>query len=172
MKSRLTLALVTLSLAACGGSTAADDAGRPADDAAGGAATDAARSDAAGDPGGDTGASGSSLHGCAEADFLDLTAGPPDSRMIMVPRGTNTFDFPCITIRAGQAVMFMWDFAAHPLAAGVAPSETGTGTEPSPIEPQSTGVLYEPVFPTAGDYPFYCTPHHASGMFGVVRVIP
>jgi plastocyanin len=112
------------------------------------------------------------LHGCDEADFVDRTTGPADSRMIMVPRGTNTFDFPCMTIRAGQAVMFMWSFGPHPLAPGVAPGETGEGTEPSPIEPQTMGALYEPVFETPGTYPFYCTSHAAGGMVGVVRVIP
>jgi len=92
--------------------------------------------------------------------------------MIMVPRGTTTFDHPCMTISAGQAVMFMWDFSMHPLVAGVAPGHTGTGTEPSPIVSQTTGELYEPAFPAAGDYPFHCGTHGHGGMYGVVRVLP
>ena len=136
----------------------------------------------AGDPGTDSGTapdSGSTgdaglraLHGCGEADFLDRTAGTDDSRMIMVPRGTTRFDYPCMTIRAGQSVMFMWDFASHPLAPGVAPGQSGTGTEPTPIPVQTTGELTTIAFPTAGDYPYYCSAHHAAGMVGVVRVLP
>lgn len=112
------------------------------------------------------------LHGCGDADFVDRSEGTEDSRMIMVPRGTTRFDFPCMTIRAGQAVMFMWDFASHPLAPGVAPGRTGSGTEPSPIEARTSGTLYTPTFATPGDYPFHCTFHHESDMVGVVRVLP
>jgi plastocyanin len=155
--------VLALALGACSASTPATDAGPVATDAGPTGTDTGASADAGGVP---------ALHGCAEADFIDLRAGTPDDRMIMVPTGTLMFDFPCITISAGQAVMFMWDFALHPLAPGVAPGRTGTGTEPSPIVAQSTGMLYEPVFPTAGDYPFYCTLHHAGAMVGVVRVLP
>lgn len=93
--------------------------------------------------------------------------------MIMVPSGTSLFDQPCITIRAGQSVMFMWDFSAHPLAPGVAPGHPGTSSEPTPIEPRSTGALFTPVFPGPGDYAYYCSTHfHSNAMYGVVRVVP
>lgn len=116
---------------------------------------------------------GPATHDCEEADFLDLTAGSDDSRMIMVPTGTTMFDQPCITIREGQSVMFMWDFSMHPLGAGVAPGHPGTSTEPTPIEPQTSGSLYTALFPSAGDYAFYCETHfHTDAMYGVVRVVP
>ncbi|MBX7191951.1 MAG: hypothetical protein K1X94_07835 [Sandaracinaceae bacterium] len=163
----LVLALLGVVPLGCGGGDATDaSVGRDAPSAPDApSATDAASSSD------DTGAV-AALHGCEEGDFQDLRSGPPDSRMVMVPRGTLTFDNPCITISVGQSVMFMWDFAAHPLAPGVAPGMSGTGTEPSPIEPQSSGALYEPAFPAPGVYPYYCTLHHASGMVGVVRVEP
>lgn len=112
------------------------------------------------------------VHDCAEADFEDLTGGTADDRMIMVPRGTLTFDHPCITIREDQAVMFMWDFAAHPLMAGVAPGHPGESDLPTPITAQTTGALYEVAFPDPGNYAFYCGTHFHSGMYGVVRVVP
>lgn len=161
------MVLFCLALAsACGGTTSGGV------DAGGG--TDANTVDAAavadsGPP--DTGVA-PALHGCAESDFVDVRGGTQDDRMIMVLNGTTTFDYPCMTISAGQSVMFMWDFAMHPLTPGVAPGETGTGTEPSPIQPQSSGVVYTPAFPTAGNYPFYCSNDFASGMMGVVRVLP
>jgi plastocyanin len=92
--------------------------------------------------------------------------------MVMVPPGTFEFDFPCMTIRAGQDVMFMWDFADHPLRSGIAPGETGVGTEPSPIEPQDTGSLYTETFSTPGFYPYFCEAHSDLAMFGVIRVVP
>jgi plastocyanin len=154
-----------LSLAACDGSTPPDG------DAGGGGGDSGAVVDSGAEA--DAPSSGPATHDCEEADFVDLTAGDADSRMIMVPSGTSTFDQPCITIRAGQSVMFMWDFAAHPLEAGVAPGHPGESTEPTPIEPQTTGSLYTVAFPTAGDYAYYCTVHfHSTGMYGVVRVVP
>lgn len=162
MSRRFALVLA-LSLAGCTNSSPGTDAGTPATDS-GTPGTDA--------PAEIDGGGVVAVHDCDEADFVDLTGGTPDDRMIMVPRGTFTFDNPCITISAGQAVMFMWDFAMHPLQPGVAPGHPGTSTEPTPIVAQTSGALYEVTFPTAGDYAFYCGMHYHSGMYGVVRVVP
>ena len=159
--SRLLALPLVLALAACGGTTGGTDSGPPGTDAP--ATADAPAENDAGSM---------ATHGCEEADFVDRRSGSPSSRMIMVPRGTFSFDFPCMTISAGQAVMFMWDFSLHPLAPGVAPGLPGTGTEPSPIVAQTSGALYEPTFTTPGDYPFHCATHFGSGMVGVVRVVP
>ena len=142
MKSRYAALLFPFALAACGGS---DDVRTDA-----GVAPDAGMTGM--DAGADLAMIPGALHACDEADFVDLSGGAPESRMIMVPRGTFMFDNPCVTIRAGQAVMFMWDFAVHPLMPGVAPDHTGTGTDPSSIVAQSTGTLSEQVFPATGDY--------------------
>lgn len=160
------MVLSCLALAsACGGSTSGgNDAGSGSD-----VGTDAGSVADAGPP--DTGAA-PALHDCAESDFVDVRGGTQDDRMIMVLNGTTMFDYPCMTISAGQSVMFMWDFGTHPLTPGVAPGHPGTGTEPSPIQAQSSGVVYTPAFATAGNYPFYCANDFHSGMMGVVRVLP
>ncbi len=170
MKITYALPLIVLAFAACGDSdpVAADaatavDSSMPID-------TGTPTADA-GQPL-DEGVSLAALHDCRESDFVDLTAEPTDERMIMVPRGTFMFDKPCMTIRAGQSVMFMWDFTTHPLVGGVAPGHPGAGTEPNPIVSQSSGALYDQAFAAAGDYPFYCGMHFHSGMMGVVRVVP
>lgn len=170
MKTSYALPLIFLAMTACGESeTATRDAATAIDSST---PTDAGV--AAGDAGRvvDEGVEPAALHDCRESDFVDLTAAPADARMIMVPRGTFTFDNPCMTIRAGQAVMFMWDFSTHPLVAGVAPGHAGVGTEPNPIVAQSSGTLYEQAFAAAGEYPYYCDMHFHSGMMGVVRVVP
>lgn len=168
--SRYSLLTLALATAACSGASTGSDAG-PLPPDTGMSSTDS------GTPGTDVPAEDDAgglvtTHGCGEADFVDLSAGAADERMIMVPRGTFTFDNPCITISAGQAVMFMWDFGMHPLQPGVAPGHPGMGAEPSPIVAQTTGALYEVTFAAAGDYPFYCGTHYHSGMYGVVRVVP
>jgi plastocyanin len=159
--SRYSLLTLALALVGCTNTSPGVDGGTPATDT-GTPGTDA--------PAEVDGGGVVAVHECGGSDFVDLTASAPDDRMIMVPRGTFTFDNPCITISAGQAVMFMWDFAMHPLQPGVAPGHPGTGTEPSPIVARTTGALYEVTFPAAGDYPFYCGTHYHSGMYGVVRV--
>lgn len=131
---------------------------------------DATGHDAAADAPAD-GATGKALHGCADGRFVDRSGGTEDDRMIMATR-SNLYDPPCMMIRAGQAVMFMSSFTSHPLAPGVAPGQSGAGTTPSPIRMRTTGTVYNVTFPTAGDYPFYCTYHAGGGMYGVVRVMP
>ena len=171
MSRRLALALaLALTVSACGSTTGGTDGGPGPGTDTGGSADTGGGADTSG--GTDTGPVGPPVHDCAEADFEDLTAGTSDDRTIMVPAGTFVFDSPCITIRAAQAVRFMWDFSMHPLAGGVAPGHPGTSSEPNPIVAQTTGALYEPTFPTAGNYPFYCATHFHSGMMGVVRVVP
>src|SRR6185369_6086125 len=108
MKLRaLWMMMASLSLVACGGSTSpGNDGGVDSGTPDAGSVADA------GPP--DTGVA-PALHGCAESDFVDVRSGTQDDRMIMVLNGTTTFDYPCMTISAGQSVMFMWDFAVHPL---------------------------------------------------------
>ena len=159
MKNHLLVSLTfAAALSACG-TTANTDAGTDAF-----AAVVDASTVTTSDAGNDTGAAAPV---CAESAFIDLTAAPANDRMIMVQRGTLTFDNPCITIRAGQAVMFMWDFTAHPLA----PGNPGGPADASPIAAQTTGSLYTPTFPAAGDFPYYCT-RHPGPMRGIVRVVP
>jgi plastocyanin len=111
------------------------------------------------------------MHGCAESNFVDQTAGTNNDRMIMTRGTTSAFDYPCMTIRAGQSVIFMWAFSRHPLAPGLAPGETGTPSEMSPIAAHNTGSVYTVRFPSAGVFPFFCSVHPGT-MKGVVRVVP
>lgn len=110
------------------------------------------------------------LHGCRPDLYVDQTEGTASARMIMTRGTTNTFDFPCMTIRAGQSVQFMWAFSRHPLAPGLAPGEAGTAPDTTPIVPFSTGSVHTIRFPTPGFYPFYCSVHPGT-MKGVVQVL-
>lgn len=110
------------------------------------------------------------LHGCTAAMYVDQTGGTANDRMIMTQGTSNAFDYPCMTIRAGQGVMFMWAFSRHPLAPGLAPGEAGMAPDMTPITPFNTGSVHTITFRTPGLYPFYCTAH-PSTMKGVIQVL-
>ena len=113
---------------------------------------------------------GNTMNGCGPDDYVDQTMGSDSDRMIMTTNA-GTFDYPCMTILAGQAVEFMWRFATYPLEPGLAPSHAGdkAGTEPTPIASHKTGSLYTVTFPNPGFYPFYVPGH--DGLVGVVQVL-
>jgi plastocyanin len=110
------------------------------------------------------------LNGCTSDLYVDQTGGTASDRMIMTRGSTNTFDFPCMTIRAGQAVQFMWAFSRHPLAPGLAPGEAGAEPPSTPIQPFSSGTVHSITFRAPGFYPFHCT-NHPGAMKGVIQVL-
>lgn len=111
------------------------------------------------------------LNDCVAADYLDARSGAEADRVVR-PRGSTGYTPRCLTIRAGQAVAFEMDFAAHPLVPGVPHGSTAGATSPNPIARQTTGATYTVTFAGAGYYPFYCSRHGHVGMAGVVRVVP
>lgn len=80
----------------------------------------------------------------------------------------------CLEITVGDTVRWTGNFEEHPLSPGRAPSrpEDPMGSPNNPIVYTDSGNLATVVFPSAGDYPYYCTSHDYLGMFGVVRVSP
>ena len=86
-------------------------------------------------------------------------------------QNNGTFDFPCMTILAGQSIMFMWKFTSYPLAPGLAPSHSSdpAGSTPTPIQMHNSGTVYTVMFPSAGFYPYYVTGHDAT-LLGTIQV--
>ncbi len=107
--------------------------------------------------------------------FLDRTGGS-SSRVVGFggSNGSGVFTYSprCITIAAGQSVAFTGDFSAHPLSPGSGPTATdaGTGRNPIPRQDNNTVSMVTVVFPSAGDYPYFCVSHYPAGMVGVIRV--
>jgi hypothetical protein len=108
------------------------------------------------------------MNGCAPTAYVDESAGTNDDRMIMVSSGK--FDKPCMTIKVGQSIMFMWDFSMYPLAPGLSPSHSGDmpGTTPTPITMQTSGQETTIAFPNAGLFPYYVS--NNADMSGVIAV--
>lgn len=108
------------------------------------------------------------LHECE--DFVDESAEDGDRTIAF--SGTS-YTPSCLQIAAGQTVTWEGTFSSHPLTAGVAPSREGDpeGSANNPIpEATNTGESLDVTFPTAGDYPFYCSIHQGAGMYGVIHV--
>ncbi len=87
--------------------------------------------------------------------------------------GSDAFSYApmCMQVAAGQKVTFSGDFSVHPLAAGLAPGQTGTATSGNPIPDTSSGT--SPVtatFAASGTFPYFCRHHYAAGMIGEVVV--
>ena len=167
------LAFVGSSAAACAGTTGTDagntpdvlvDTGTSVDVVT---STDSASDDASSNDADTTPV----INACTSDVYMDMSTGTAGDRMIML-NGAHQFDMPCMTINAGQAVMFMWAFSSYPIAPGVAPSHASDppGASPSPIQPHMSGSVYTVTFPTAGFYPFYVVGHDASGLMGVIQV--
>jgi hypothetical protein len=118
----------------------------------------------------DAGNTAGAMNGCADADYVDKSSGSASSRMIMITSG-GKFDFPCMSISAGQGVEFMWSFSTRPLEPGLAPSHADDppGTTPSPILSHNSGSLYTVTFPNPGRYPYYVQGQDST-LLGVINV--
>jgi hypothetical protein len=184
-KSTIAVVLISgLGLLACssssGGGAATSDGGG-GDGASGGGGKDAqpggdaggTTADAAGDvlSGGEGGAV-PAINSCSAGMYMDMSTGSDSKRMIMMNQSGGGFDMPCMTIAAGQSVMFMWDLATYPIAPGVAPSHAGdpSGTSPNPIQAHNSGSVYTVAFPNAGLFPFYVPGQDTKGLLGVIQV--
>lgn len=118
---------------------------------------------AGGSGGGDPG-----LNGCVQATADDLTG-----------MATATIQFvglsyspPCIRVKAGTKVTFEGNFAGHPLEGGTVINGVPTPDAMSPITKTNTGMSATFTLMNAGDVPYYCTFHAASGMKGAIFVEP
>lgn len=111
---------------------------------------------------------GVSLNGCTDAKFIDSTANTNTNVAFGGALGDN-FSPPCVTVAVGRSVTFKGQFSFHNLNKG-SPLDANAGSPNNPITEVTNGAEKVVTFPTAGDYPYICEFHNASGMMGVVRV--
>lgn len=170
--TRNALVLVGLACSSCGPTNTSGTDATAATDAATAAetATDAPLSDSAAQ---DTGVTAPIpvLNDCTEADYVDRS-GDAQTERTVVPVGSTGYDPRCLTIRAGQSVVFSMDFTAHPLSPGVPHGSSAGATTPTPITAQTTGTMHTVTFSSPGFYPFFCIRHGHVGMAGTVQVLP
>jgi plastocyanin len=78
----------------------------------------------------------------------------------------------CIRVKKGTVVTFAGGFAAHPLQGGTVTNGIPMADPTSPITLTNTGMSAMFTLSNAGDVPYYCTNHAASGMMGTIFVEP
>jgi plastocyanin len=82
-----------------------------------------------------------------------------------------------VTIHVGQSVHWVWSNGKHNVVSGTGGNADGKfcnggnqGCDDAPLK--KAPYTYDFTFTTAGDYPYFCSPHYAMGMKGVVHVLP
>jgi plastocyanin len=99
-------------------------------------------------------------HGCTRAGASDSTG------QATVELTWNNPHQACRVIAVGATVVWTGNFAAHPLAGGVAPNnDTSSAISTS----DQSGASASVTFAQAGDYPYFCTLHSGT-MRGVLYV--
>ncbi len=94
---------------------------------------------------------------------------PPPSNTILVGQGGNLFSPSSLTVTAGTKVTFSWVSGGHSVVVGSGCTPGGPITLDTGV--QGAGFSTAVTMPsTAGDVPFYCSPHCSFGMTGVIHV--
>lgn len=88
--------------------------------------------------------------------------------------GTLTFSPPVVNIHTGDQIIWTWQGIFHSTTSGTLTGTPPTAT-PNPDGLWDSSVFSQPhsftnSFPSAGNFPFYCSVHYNSGMTGQVNV--
>jgi plastocyanin len=150
-----------------GGAAGATDAGSHAGDGGASGGTDSGSDTGVSAEGGvepDAGGGSQPIrleaHGCTRAGASDSTG------QATVELTWNNPHQACRVIAVGATVVWTGNFAAHPLAGGVAPNnDTSSAISTS----DQSGASASVTFAQAGDYPYFCTLHSGT-MRGVLYV--
>jgi plastocyanin len=74
-----------------------------------------------------------------------------------------------MTINLGDTIEWHWNSLSHTVTSGEGPDDGDAGMLfDEPLDAGNPVVSY--TFDAAGDYPFFCRPHFALGMTGVIHV--
>src|SRR5499433_2217270 len=102
----------------------------------------------------------------AAAATVDVTVGPA---------GVLSFDPAVVTINVGDTVRWTFGSSGHNVISGSSCAANNTFCSPSDSNcalagTSGTGSVYSHTFNTAGNFPYFCSPHCFSGMTGEVIV--
>jgi plastocyanin len=106
------------------------------------------------------------------AAVLAIAAALPASAAIFVVQQTSlTFSPDDITVTAGDTVRWVHSSLTHTVTSGTGEFDPEAGALfDAPLD--ATHPTFQYVFTVAGDVPYFCRPHEAMGMTGIVRVQP
>ncbi len=110
------------------------------------------------------------LTACSSSDAAAPADGGPTvaANVSVGPLGGTSFSPVTVTVRKGQAVTWTWEEGAHSVTSGSACKPDGKFDSSLKTAPDT----FTQVFDAEGSYPYFCTPHCAAGMTGVVVVTP
>jgi plastocyanin len=105
-----------------------------------------------------------------------VMAAPLVTVNVSVGSGGFLFSPDQVAINPGDSVKWTWATSLHTVTSGsgcvpdnlfCSPNNTNCATAPA----SSAGATYTRAFPTAGSFPYFCTPHCGLGMVGLVSVL-
>lgn len=102
--------------------------------------------------------------GTANATFA-MEEDAPVGNLVVITATTPSFSDDDVTIAPGTTVRWV-------NGDGVLHTVTPDGhTEWSSATIASNGATFEHTFDTVGEFPYFCNPHQAAGMTGIIRVV-
>ncbi|MGE4650665.1 MAG: plastocyanin/azurin family copper-binding protein [Myxococcota bacterium] len=100
------------------------------------------------------------LTGAAQAATHNVAVGPG---FLFVPAD--------ITVNQGDTVVWTWEGGSHTVTSGTGPADPNVGVEfSSGAATTVVGTTFSHTFNSVGDFDYFCIPHFAFAMTGVVHV--
>jgi plastocyanin len=106
---------------------------------------------------------------------INCDAGPATHMVTVGPQGNIVFAPNALTICKGDTVTWTWGSTGHSVTSGAnctadsvfcSPNDTNCAAGTT----SSSGVMYSHTFAASGSFPYFCSPHCASGMTGTITV--
>jgi plastocyanin len=100
-----------------------------------------------------------------------VVTGTAEGAVHIVTQVANGFSPDEVTIARGDTVRWVWTGGIHTVTSGSGASDPESGALfDAPLDGTPSSFSYR--FLSAGDVPYYCIPHEAFGMTGMVHVNP
>jgi plastocyanin len=112
------------------------------------------------------------LHGCGDSDPTPSTTAIADCPA-QIDVKDNEFVPKNCKVKAGATVTWKWSGAMeHDVVSGPKGGSPARCTKDTkfPASPLQVSGTFSHTFTTAGDYPYFCTPHCAIDMVGSIKV--
>lgn len=108
------------------------------------------------------------LAGCTSQDEFVTPDQDDEGRYVVHMTSSNRFEPSHIDVPVGATVVWVADSPGHNVIADDGSFRSTDETESSTLQ---QGEEYAHTFTAAGEHAYFCQPHKALGMTGVVRVV-
>lgn len=87
------------------------------------------------------------------------------------PESQHVFQPSTVNIQPGDTVQWIWKSSGHSVVSGSTSGDFGVHNGIFNSGLRNTNYVYSFTFPDPGNFTYYCGPHYAMGMHGVVNVV-